>query len=191
MKKEEISQQTKRQLAASLKKFMTKKPFDKITVRELLDDCNMTRPTFYYHFKDIFDLLEWMLDIEAIELLKRSDGLETWDEGLLLLFRYIQDNDRMCLCAYNSIGMNALNRMLFRNVQSVMRAFVNHLRSNLPVKEEHVTFIADFYTMALVNCVAKWMTDGMKKTPEEMIALLDMTLHGSILAALKRSVDMK
>ena len=53
MKHADATMQTKTALAASLKKFMNKKPFGKITVTEIITDCNVNRNTFYYHFEDI------------------------------------------------------------------------------------------------------------------------------------------
>ena len=61
MKQDEKSLSTKRALAASLKKLMEKKPLSKITVSEIISDCNVNRKTFYYHFQDIYDLLKWIL----------------------------------------------------------------------------------------------------------------------------------
>ncbi|MFR8027761.1 TetR/AcrR family transcriptional regulator, partial [Eisenbergiella massiliensis] len=51
---------TKTALEASLKKLLLKKPLDKITIRDLTEDCGISRMTFYYHFKDIYDLVEWI-----------------------------------------------------------------------------------------------------------------------------------
>lgn len=52
MKQKEISLATKKDLAAALKKLMARKPINKITVRELVDECDMNRNSFYYHFDD-------------------------------------------------------------------------------------------------------------------------------------------
>ena len=54
-----MSQMTKRALVASLKELMAEKPLDKITVTDLTEHCGVNRMTFYYHFKDIYDLVEW------------------------------------------------------------------------------------------------------------------------------------
>ena len=51
--------QTKQILEESLKKLMLQKPLDKITIRDLTEDCDISRMAFYYHFKDIYDLVEW------------------------------------------------------------------------------------------------------------------------------------
>ena len=56
-----MSNMTKRALAFSLKKLLAQSPLDKITVQNIVDDAEVSRKTFYYHFQDIYDLLEWAL----------------------------------------------------------------------------------------------------------------------------------
>ncbi len=191
MKKDEISLQTRRLLAVSLKKFMAKKPFDKITVSEILEDCEIARPTFYYHFQDIYALLEWTFDTEAIELLKKSKDYMTWDEGLLLMLQYIKDNEKVCLCAYNSLGWRVLERMISKDTIPLMRQFVEQLAVNTSAKPDHIAFITEFYATALVGCYAKWLSGGMKQTPEEMIDLIYIAMYGGIEVALERSAKSK
>ena len=73
MKHNEQSQQTKQALSEALKAMMKKKPLNKITVRELVEDCGVNRKTFYYHFEDIFSLLKWTLDQEAMCMFGKYD----------------------------------------------------------------------------------------------------------------------
>ena len=54
-----MSQVTKRALEQSLKNLLLKKPLTKITINDIAQDCGINRMTFYYHFKDIYDLVEW------------------------------------------------------------------------------------------------------------------------------------
>ena len=54
-----MSQVTKRALEQSLKNLLLKKPLTKITINDIAEDCGINRMTFYYHFKDIYDLVEW------------------------------------------------------------------------------------------------------------------------------------
>ena len=58
-------------LCDGLKELMRRKPFSKITVSELIKTCNVNRKTFYYHFEDIYDLLKWMLEQEAVAVVRR------------------------------------------------------------------------------------------------------------------------
>ena len=89
MKHEVTSLNTKKQIAASLKKLMKEKTFSKITVSEIVADCNINRKTFYYHFEDIYALLKWIFDIEAIEIVKHFDLLNNYEEALSFILDYI------------------------------------------------------------------------------------------------------
>ena len=60
-----MSNTTKRALENSLKQMLLKKPLDKITISDLTDDCGISRMAFYYHFKDIYDLVEWSCKKES------------------------------------------------------------------------------------------------------------------------------
>ena len=73
-----VSEQTKRELAAALKEAMAQKPLDKITISELTSACSIRRQSFYYHFEDIYDLLRWMFEKEAISLLRHQEGSLLW-----------------------------------------------------------------------------------------------------------------
>ena len=76
MTQTDISLKTKQTMVASLKKFMETKPLSKITVSEICKDCGFNRKTFYYHFEDIYDLLRWMLEQEAIIAVKKFNLLD-------------------------------------------------------------------------------------------------------------------
>ena len=74
---------TKQALEESLKHMLLKKPLDKITIRDITEDCGISRMAFYYHFKDIYDLVEWACIEDASKALQGKKTYETWQEGLL------------------------------------------------------------------------------------------------------------
>ena len=76
-------------LAAALKEKMCHKPLDKITVREITEECGVNRQTFYYHFEDIYDLLKWVYQQEIILLMKKQEVVKTWQDALLVLLDYL------------------------------------------------------------------------------------------------------
>ena len=73
-----MSQTTKRALAQSLKKLLQTKPLSKITINDITEDCGINRMTFYYHFKDIYDLVEWACLEDATKALEGKKTAETW-----------------------------------------------------------------------------------------------------------------
>ena len=83
---------TKYALEASLKKFLLKKPVDKITISDLTNDCGISRMSFYYHFKDIYDLVEWACFEDAAQALQGKKTHDTWQEGLMQIFEAVMEN---------------------------------------------------------------------------------------------------
>ena len=78
-----MSQVTKRALEASLKNLLLQKPLSKITISDITEDCGINRMTFYYHFKDIYDLVEWSCQEDASKALAGNKTYETWQQGFL------------------------------------------------------------------------------------------------------------
>ena len=97
-----MSQVTKRALEASLKHLLLQKPLNKITINDIAEDCGINRMTFYYHFKDIYDLVEWCCEEDASRALAGKKTYETWQQGLLQIFEAVQDNKPFILNVYRS-----------------------------------------------------------------------------------------
>ena len=191
MKHEVSTQITKETLSASLKRKMEKKALSKITVTEIVEDCGFNRRTFYYHFEDIYALVEWMLEQEAVELLRRSSSCLTWDEGVLLLLGYIKSNDHICRCALDGLGRELLQKFFYNDAIGIVRNIVNELSEGVSVSDSYKRFIAQFYTRALAETALSWITGGMKESPQELVKLLDVTVRGNVKAALCRAQEQR
>lgn len=177
---------TKRMLADSLKKLMVVKPLNKISIHEITEDCGVNRQTFYYHFHDIFDLLEWMYTEEALALFQEGDGSFTLSEGVLRLLRYIQANEALCLCTLQSLGHKHLRKFFYEGISSVILSVVNEYAFDLNVSEKHKVFIAHFYTVSLAGFIEHWLQEGLDDDPDEIIRLCEITMEGNIRGALER-----
>ena len=75
-----VSQTTKRALEASFKKLLLEKPLNKITINDITEDCGVNRMTIYYHFKDIYDLVDWILTEDAVKAMEGRQSFDTWTE---------------------------------------------------------------------------------------------------------------
>ena len=78
IKENKATKKTKTELASALKGLMRTKPFNKITVSELVEKANINRKTFYYHFDNIYSLLKWMFDEEAVLIFKDITLLDNY-----------------------------------------------------------------------------------------------------------------
>ena len=126
MTHEETTLQTKTALAASLKKFMSKKPLGKITVSEIIADCNVNRKTFYYHFEDIYALLKWMLEQEAIDVIKDFDLLIDYEDAVRFVLGYVKENVHILNCAYDGMGRDELKRFFYNDFVSMVNNVINN-----------------------------------------------------------------
>ena len=99
-----MSQITKKAIEASLKNLLLKKPFDKITINDIAEDCGISRMTFYYHFKDIYDLVEWACEEDVKKILEDKDDYKTWTQGFLNLLEEVLKNKPFILNVYRSVG---------------------------------------------------------------------------------------
>lgn len=153
MTHEEINMRTKSALAASLKKFMSKKPLKKITVSEIVTDCNINRKTFYYHFEDIYDLLKWMLEQEAIEVVKNFDILNDYDDVLNFVINYVQTNSHILNCAYDSIGREEMKRFFYQDFSSMVHRIITDCekQNNICIDAGFRNFACDFFTEAIAG----------------------------------------
>lgn len=187
MKQEELSQKRKEQMAESLKKLMKQKSLQKITIQEIADDCGMNRYTFYYHFKDIYDLLAWVFHEEALSLIRKSDNCLTWQEGFLLFLRSIRENREVFQCALNSLGQDALRGMFYQEVSHLMQLFLTDVGGKYQVSQAYRDFLGDFYIAALSGIVIEWIRRDMDLSEDEMMRYLRLTLDGQIDAILSRA----
>lgn len=111
MKNEEIPD-TKRKMAASLKKLITLKPFSKITVGDIIEESKINRNTFYYHFDNMYDLLYWTYNQEVQNIISTyRESNATLTQGLDFVLAYIDRNTILCKTAYDSLGENELKNM--------------------------------------------------------------------------------
>lgn len=186
-KQEELSYNRKKQMADSLKRLMGQKSLQKITIQEIADDCGINRYTFYYHFKDIYDLLAWMFEEEALSLIKKSDNCLTWEDGFLLFLRSVRENKAMFQRALDSLGRETLHKMFHRELSYLMGLFLADVGGERRVSDEFRAFLADFYIGALVSTVEEWLRRDIRLSEEQLLRYLRLTMADQIGEAFRRA----
>ena len=174
-----MSQITKIALEQSLKKLLKNKPLDKITISDITEDCGISRMTFYYHFKDIYDLLEWSFSKDADTILKGKKSYQTWQDGLLVVFLSLRENADFTRNVYSSMSRDVLERFLYKLTKNLLLDVVKEESAGLVVKDEDQEFIAEFYKYAFVGILLDWIRFGMKDEPQFMVKKLGMMLEGT------------
>lgn len=97
-----MNQLTKDAIAKALTDLLQERPIEKITIKDITDRCGINRQTFYYHFSDIYDLMEWTLDKELRKALGTREISPTdWKEYVRKIFAVMRSRKRGLLNAYD------------------------------------------------------------------------------------------
>ncbi len=171
---------TKQALEASLKRMMLKKPLAKITIRDITDDCGISRMAFYYHFKDIYDLIEWVCVEDAARALQGKKTCDTWQEGLLQVFEAVLENKPFVLNACRCISREQMERFLYKLTYGLIRGVVDEKSRGVAITEADKTFIADFYKYSFVGIMLDWIKQGMNDDYHKIAACMGLTMQGNI-----------
>lgn len=181
-----MSQTTKRALEASLKKLLLQKPLNKITINDITEDCGVNRMTFYYHFKDIYDLVEWIMVEDAAKALENKPTFDTWMEAFLDILHQVQENKVLVMNVYRSISREQVEQYLYKLLDPMLREFMERGMQEITVQDDDVQFIVDFYKYALVGMALEWIRKDMKEDPVRMTERLNLLIRGDFQRALNR-----
>jgi len=179
-----MSQTTKRALEASLKNLLLKKPLNKITINDIAEDCGINRMTFYYHFKDIYDLVEWSCHEDAARALGGKKTYDTWQQGFLNIFRAVEDNKPFIMNVYHSVSREHVETYLYKLTYDLLIGVVEERSKGMSVRDEDKKFIADFYKYAFVGIMLNWIKGGMTDDPKKIISRLSVLIQGDVTRAL-------
>lgn len=171
---------TKQALEASLKKLLLHKPLDKITINDLTSDCGISRMAFYYHFKDIYDLVEWSCVEDATVALQGKKTYSDWQEGLLQIFEAVYENKPFVLNAYRAISREQIENYLYSLTYSLIESVVEEQSDGVEIGQEDKVFIAHFYKYSFVGMMLDWIKQGMKEEYHEIVHKICTTMQGNI-----------
>ena len=171
---------TKRALATSLKELMVDQPFEKINVAQICERCNMNRKSFYYHFKDKYDLVNWIFDTEFIELLKHenlsADYTERW-AFIEKINRYFYQNHSFYRKALQINGQNSFSD----HFREYIRPLIAVRISKLFGEQQWDEFTLDFLSDAVVCAMERWLRTKECLPPEQFVeklkALIEKCAH--------------
>ena len=181
-----MSEVTKRALEQSLKNLLLKKPLTKITISDIAEDCGINRMTFYYHFKDIYDLVEWSCLEDAKKALEGKKTHDTWQEGFLQIFQAVQDNKPFIMNVYRCVDRAQVERYLKPFVDNLLMNVIEEESADIAVRDEDKNFIAQIYTYIFVGLMLDWIADDMREEPKVIVDKLAILMQDSFSNALQR-----
>lgn len=182
-KRYKTSETTCQAISGALKQLMTQKPLERITVAEIMDTCGMRRQHFYYYFTDIYDLLRWTFEKEALELLQQQQGVSPWQNGFLHLFQYINQNRGGLPLRAGLSGQGIFETAAgggcqqHRGTGAVRQTAVEN---GLPAHSPEVEVVICLVTIMMAGAVESWLRGELTQTPEELTRRIDMMFQDYI-----------
>lgn len=166
-------QRTKKTLLQSLTKLMSEKKVNSITVKELTDLANVNRSTFYFYYRDIFDMVE-KIETELINDFseayeKFSEEATTYDDLLsffIYLFEFIQINAEMCRIFLGHDG----DYTFIEKLKDAIKHFKIPLDDTSSETEAH--YCMPFAISGCIGVIQQWLDDDMNVSPKDMAAIV-------------------
>ncbi|WP_296255898.1 TetR/AcrR family transcriptional regulator C-terminal domain-containing protein [uncultured Ezakiella sp.] len=188
MRNEEISYNTKKALSLTLKELMKKKDLNKITISEITRISNYNRKTFYYHFEGIDDLLLWTLEDEAMLKLRDLDKDNDYKEAIIFAMDYIESNQTVLNCAFNSVGRESLRKLFLKDFYQISEGILNKFLAEPKVEVDDI--FKDFLCKMISGATATMIIDYFNKKQDyyntadkDMVADYIMLIAASSLKA--------
>jgi probable dihydroxyacetone kinase regulator len=187
MKHSATTLNTKKAMAASLKKLMEHKPLSKITISDIVKDCGINRKTFYYHFPDIYALLKWMLEQEAGKVIGQFDMMIDYEDAIIFVMKYVNNNKHILNCAYDTMGREGMMQFFYSDFIGIIRTVIDNVVSeeHLEPPEDYEEFICDFYTQAMSGILINWLQGKSVCSPKKTVKYLSNILRVSLPEALR------
>jgi AcrR family transcriptional regulator len=174
----------KETFAAVLMETLKSKTLDKITVKDLVDSCGVSRQAFYYYFNDIYDIIEWIFLQEAEKVLMENSDINTWQFGYCLLLNWLKKNQALVINTYRSIQRDYVESFMNRVLYPYIIKVVEDQAAGLNVTPKQKEFIARFYTLAFNAISLEWIRNGMQDQPDEIANHVDILVKGDFKKAL-------
>ena len=177
---------TKRALAAALRELMEAEPFDKIQIAQICQRCDMNRKSFYYHFRDKYDLMNWIFDMDFDAFTKESVSVLRPDDRWELIehiCEYFYENRNFYRRALQVKGQNSFSDHLREYCRPLLQARISTLTDNGAVDG----FVVDFFSDALVCAVERWLLDKECVPPEQFVSRIKQIIQNGAKALYQES----
>lgn len=176
-------------LAQSFKELCCRQPIEKITIKEITDRAGVIRPTFYNHFQDKYELLEWIIMREVLMPIKPLLQAQMVDEAILLIFTSLEREKEFYIKASRLEGQNSFESIARNCVREVLLELMKDHDVFLTPKNSWITpeHIAEYYAQSLCYVVMTWLKGNMPLEPKEMVEVYNYIIKRSMQEVLAGS----
>ena len=174
----------KYRLAEAMKTCMRTMPVEKITVKEIVQECGTTRQTFYRYFLDKYDLINWYFDKILLESFEHMGEGKTVYEGLGKKFQYIEEEKLFFKAAFRNDQQNCLREHDFQLILAFYTRQIEE-KTKEPISE-NLRFLLEMYCQGSIYMTVQWVLGERKSTPQEMAKALVSAMPSELYDVMKQ-----
>lgn len=182
---------TKKAIIESFMKLASKKPFDKITVRDIVDDCGINRTTFYYYYQDIYAILEELIEEIFKPVAIDPTNAANWGEVLEKFCEFGKNNKKAVKNTYISLGYDEVERYVEAASGKFLHEFIQSCASGTGANDKDIKLVEVFFRKALLGAVAEWIKHDFKDGSDEVYKKVVRGLRPAVVNALTISVETR
>ena len=151
---------TKEIIIRTLFELLNEKPLAKITVKDIVERCGVNRNTFYYHFRDISDVVESALLREVDNAFEHPVEVDSMLECLEVLVKLIGENKKAMLHIYCSVQRETFTSALDKMCQYVIKQYIVHNFKEEIMEKEDMKVLMHFYKCVMIGVILDWVPGG-------------------------------
>lgn len=184
---------TKQELAQSMKELMLTLPLERISVGDIVERAGLGRNTFYYHFQDKYDLVNWIFESEAIGLLNQKFTSDNWDACLQKVEEYFRANKGFYCNALAYSGQNCLKDYMYDTVCAMVTEQFQAMpeQERYGLTDEEVSIVGHIVACTFLGLLVHWAQDGMQEDTKGFHECLRRILDGSLVRSWLRIGDKR
>ena len=171
---------TKMAISLSFQILLEEKPFQKITISDISQGCGISRMTFYYHFSDVYTLLDWIFTNDISATFEKAAKEDSWQDGIGVLLDSILQHRKMLVNVLHSTGRDQVVSLFDRNLDHIIYNYVKQESKGRKIAEEDMKFITHFYKYAFNGTILDWIDRGFTVSADELRRNLEILMNNNI-----------
>lgn len=169
-------------LAESLKELSQTRPIEKITIKEITDKAGVIRPTFYNHFQDKYELMEWIITTELLQPMYPLIHAGMVTEAMVLMFTNIEKDKAFYSKAVKMEGVVTFHEIAIKCAKEMLVKIFTEMKGDKEPTHKWLTvdIIATYYAQSMCFAVEEWISSGYVLPPREMAEAYNYIISHSL-----------
>lgn len=160
---------TQKAIRNTFMELLKTKSLDKVTVKDIVESCEINRNTFYYYYSDIYELLEDVFKAETDKVTDEDKPCTTFYEEYIRCATLIIQYKQAIIHIYNSKSRDVLENYIETIARYLVRQFVVKQAQGKIITEADLNYICDFYSYSIIGTTLHWIQEGMPPYREDLI----------------------